>query len=400
MSTRWILAAVLAAIAGGAAAATPDQVLLVINADSPASRTIGHDYRQQRGVKNVVKIHCIDSALSRDNETLSGIDYTAQVEAPIRAYLKQHPGIDFIVLTKGVPIRIDGGKTGEAFNFDAPQESVDGALAALDYDKLPDATKVAFDDPGGFAVGSAWLNRYWNADEPFSHAKFGGYVVTRLDAFTVQTARDLTHKAIAAEQQLGRGPILLDIEPDFGVDDPDTQPAPIPSTTITQESPYSTWNADLQHAANDLSARGVKVLLDTGENFVGGRTNLLGYWSWGSNDDHFSQDHYNSLGFLPGAIGDTAVSTSALTMLPPGSDGQSAIGDLLAQGITGVKGYIDEPLLQAISSPTIALDRYTRGFSLGESFAAASHFVGWTDLIIGDPLAQPYPSLRRPRPGP
>jgi uncharacterized protein (TIGR03790 family) len=150
----------------------------------------------------------------------------------------------------------------------------------------------------------------------------------------------------------------------------------------------------MQHAANDLSARGVKVLLDTAENFVGGKTNLLGYFSWGSNDDHFSHAHYESLAFLPGAIGDTAVSTSALTMLPPGSDGQSAIGDLLAHGITGVKGYIDEPLLQAIASPTIALDRYTRGFTLGESFAAASHFVGWTDLIIGDPLAQPYPKQR------
>jgi hypothetical protein len=78
-------------------------------------------------------------------------------------------------------------------------------------------------------------------------------------------------------------------------------------------------------------------------------------------------------------------------MLPPGSGGQSAIGDLLAQGITGVKGYVNEPLLQAISSPYVTFNRYTRGYTLGESFAAGSHFVGWTDLVIGDPLAHPYP---------
>ena len=400
MTIRRILCAALAAAAGGASAATADQVLLVINADSPASRSIGQDYRQQRGVNHVLKIHCIDSAVSRDNETLPVADYTAQIEKPIRAYLKNHAGIDFIVLTKGVPIRVDGGKTGESFGFDAPQESVDGALAALDYDKLPGSTKVKFDDPGGSAVGSAWLNRYWNADEPFTHAKFGGYVVTRLDAFTVDQALALTSKAIAAEQQLGHGPILLDIEPDFGVDDPATQPAPITDKLITQESPYSTWNADMQHAGNDLKAAGVDVVIDNRQTFVGQKKNLLGYWSWGSNDDHFSHSAYESLGFLPGAIGDTAVSTSALTMLAPGSDGQSAIGDLIVEGITGVKGYIDEPLLQAISSPTIALDRYTRGYSLGESFAAASHFVGWTDLIIGDPLAQPYPTLTRRRSAP
>jgi len=49
-------------------------------------------------------------------------------------------------------------------------------------------------------------------------------------------------------------------------------------------------------------------------------------------------------------------------------------------------------LLQAVASPTIAMDRYTHGFTLAESLYAASHFVGWTDLVIGDPLTRPYPS--------
>lgn len=52
------------------------------------------------------------------------------------------------------------------------------------------------------------------------------------------------------------------------------------------------------------------------------------------------------------------------------------IADLIDQGITGVKGYSDEPLLQAVASPTIALDRYLSGFTLAECFYAASHFVG------------------------
>lgn len=399
MKLRKLLAALAATgAATGAGAATADQVLLVINADSAASRAIGRDYENRRGVHNVVKIHCIDSAVSRDNETLSADDYRDQVEAPIRAALARHPGIDFIVLTKGVPIRIDGGDTGESFGFGAKQESVDGALAALDYDTLPAAAQVTFDAPQGSAVGTAWLNRYWNADEPFTHARFGGYIVTRLDAFTVAQAKGLTRRAMEAEQRLRHGPILLDIEPDFGIDDPATQPAPIPPGTIRSESPWSTWNADMQHAADDLKARGIKVVLDSDETFVGDRTNLLAYFSWGSNDDHFSHDAYESLRFLPGSIGDTAVSTSAITMLPPGSDGQSAIEDLIAHGLTGAKGYIDEPLLQAMASPTIALDRYTRGYTLGESLAAASHFVGWTDLIIGDPLAHPYPVTPRARP--
>jgi hypothetical protein len=64
--------------------------------------------------------------------------------------------------------------------------------------------------------------------------------------------------------------------------------------------------------------------------------------------------------------------------------------DLIAHGLTGAKGYTDEPLLQAIASPTIVFDRYTDGYTLAESFYAASHFVGWEDVVIGDPLCSPY----------
>ena len=397
MSNRWIFAAAMAAIGSGATAATPDQVLLVINADSPASQLIGRDYQVLRGVQNVVRVHCTDSALSRDNETVSAANFATQIKTPVQDYLKNHPGINFIVLTKGIPIRVDGGETGEGFGFDALQVSVDGALASLDYAKLAGSKQVAFNDPDGYAVGKAWLNRYWNADEPFSHAKFGGYIVTRLDAFTTEQARNLIGKALSAERQLKPGTILLDVEPDFGIDDPSTAPTQVAHSPITAESSYGSFNGDMVRAGTQLGLRGIPVLIDETETFVGHRSDLLGYFSWGSNDDHFSPDAYGALTFLPGAIGDTAVSTSALTMLPPGSDGQSAIGDLIAHGITGVKGYIDEPLLQAIASPSIALDRYTRGYTLGESFAAASRFVGWTDLIIGDPLAHPYPKVAKTR---
>jgi uncharacterized protein (TIGR03790 family) len=130
--------------------------------------------------------------------------------------------------------------------------------------------------------------------------------------------------------------------------------------------------------------------LDLTTAFIGGRSNLLGYFSWGSNDQGaYSASAYLSLFFAPGAVCDTAVSTSARTFLPT-QGGQSLLVDLIAQGLTGGKGYTDEPLLQAIASPTIVLDRYTAGYTLAESFYAASHFVCWEDVVIGDPLCSPY----------
>jgi uncharacterized protein (TIGR03790 family) len=376
------------AVWGQRAVVSPSEALLVVNDSSPTSVALGKEYVNLRHVQNVVHVQCIDSALNENNETIQHSDFVSEIERPILNYLKNHAQINFILLTRGVPIRVAGGETGEVYGGQA-HASLDDTIAAFGYDRIPGAVKVRFRDPKGYAVGTAWLNRYWNKAIPFEHATFGGYLVTRLDGYSLKDARALTTRALSAEARLGHGPILLDIEPDFGLGNPKQEPAPIPTALITAEDSYDTWNADMERAGAVLSAKNVPVDAAVTEKFVGHRKMLLGYFSWGSNDDHFSQAAYNSLGFAPGAIGDTAVSTSARSFFVQ-SGGQSMIADLITQGITGVKGYTDEPLLQGISSPTIVLSRFTSGFTLAESFYAGSHFVGWTDLVVGDPLTQPY----------
>ena len=123
----------------------------------------------------------------------------------------------------------------------------------------------------------------------------------------------------------------------------------------------------MQDAHDLLVKRGIPDELDLRETFVGQRTNLLGYFSWGSNDAKYSGDAYQTLYFAPGSFADTAVSTSARIFLPIKS-GQSLLVDLIAHGLTCGKRYVEEPLLQANASPTIALDRYTSGYTMAESF--------------------------------
>jgi hypothetical protein len=75
------------------------------------------------------------------------------------------------------------------------------------------------------------------------------------------------------------------------------------------------------------------------------------------------------------------------------------IADLISHGITGVKGYTDEPELQGIASPSVTLDRYFSGFNLAESLYAGSRFVGWEDVVLGDPLCCSTSKLiRQPAP--
>lgn len=376
----------------------------MVNTLSPVSQAVADDYAVKRRITNLLQIQCQDSALSTKNETIMLTNFLQRIKNPINRYLTIHTNIDFIVLTKGIPIRISGADMGSCDqNSREPENirghpSVDSYLAALDYTNFPAALKIYI--AGSGAIGCAYSNRYWNADEPFSHEKFGGYLVTRLDGYTEADAKSLVTRSLAAEQKIAQiltqGKVLLDVEPVFGLGDKATQPAPILSTNILTESAWSEFNADMRHANDILNDRGIPVELDLTTKFIGGRSNLLGYFSWGSNDerswesnDFYSTNAYLSLYFAPGALSDTAVSTSARTFLPT-EGGQSLIVDLIAHGLTGAKGYTDEPLLQAIASPTIVFERYTAGYTLAESFYAASHFVAWEDVVVGDPLCCPY----------
>ena len=370
---------------------TSAEVLLVYNAESPASTAIAKLYSSKRGVTKTVAIHCADSAVSNAHETISLADYQREIAAPVQAFLKRHKEINFIVLTKGVPIRIDGGETGSRDEHTTGNlhPSVDSYLAAMDYATIKGATKISIHGSG--ADGFGWLNRYWNQRVPFSHAAFGGYLVTRLDGYTQADAEALVARSMAADvnrPDAAHGKVLLDVQPVFKFTNADVPRQPLPVTgQILDESEYGTWNADMVKAGQLLAARNIPTELDENETFIGERSNLMGYFSWGSNDARYNEPAYESLRFSPGSIGDTAVSTSARTFLPT-TGGQSLIADLIAHGITGVKGYTDEPLLQAIASPSVTMERYTSGFTLAESFYAASRFVGWEDVVIGDPLSR------------
>ena len=378
-----------------------DRVLVVRNQNSVVSKAVADDYVQRRGITNVLNIACQDAALNTASETMSYADFMQDIESPLRAYLSGRQEIDFIVLTKGIPIRIS-----EAAQGPWGRCSLDSYLAAWDYDKLSGANRVMISD-ANYGVdyhGAAWANRFWNSSVPFSHTTFGGYLVTRLDGYTQADAIALTtrsleaeRRALAGEQKTGK--ILLDICPAYGLTDKSKQPFSIRSAqtrpgdtiVIIRESTYGDYNSDLQLASDTLGTQSVSVELEGTETFAGNMAELNGYVSWGSNDVKYNPSLYHSLQFAPGALSETAVSTSARTFLPT-SGGQSLVADLLSQGVTGMKGYTDEPLLQAVASPTILFDRYVKGWTLAESFYAASNLVGWQDIVVGDPICRAWAS--------
>jgi hypothetical protein len=105
----------LLALAGNPSAPqkrSPDQVLLVVNENSPVAKAIAEDYALKRHIRNILPVQCQDSALSAGNETITLAAYSQYIESPVRAFLAAHTNIDFVVLTKGIPIRITGAAMG------------------------------------------------------------------------------------------------------------------------------------------------------------------------------------------------------------------------------------------------------------------------------------------------
>lgn len=357
-------------------AQTPDNVLIVVNAASPESLQIGEYYQRKRRIPTE---HLLKITVSTD-EQISRAVFEQQIEAPIAAWIGRHRAHDrllYIVLTRGIPLRIagTGGRNGAL-------SSVDSELTLL-YRRMtgqPVAPTGALPNPyflGTRSIGEA---------RQFTHERHDIYLVTRLDGYTVADAIGLIDRGSAAGRE-GR----------FALDQ---------RGSVTRD-PGNQW---LERAADVLRGLGLedRVLLETSADIVKDAPGLLGYYSWGSNDPLMTRREIG-LGFEPGALAATFVSTDGRTFKEPpaqwtygrwdnprtffAGSPQSLIGDLIRQGITGVAGHVAEPYLDATIRPDILFPAYVSGFSLAESFYLAMPSVSWQTIVVGDPLATPFRRL-------
>ena len=331
------------------AAEEAKSVLLVINKASTESVEIGAYYRIKRQIpkENVLMI-----SVSR-TENVSRSEYTSGIEAPIKEAIKNSKNkINYIVLTKGTPIRLENNA-----GF-----SVDGHLASMNLPIQPigELNKENI---------TRSQNPYYGSTERFSSEKWNMYLVTRLTGYTVEDAKKLVDNSLAAKRV--DGPFFLD------------------KAGNRTSGGYGQMEQMMERSYENLKTKGFDVQIDRDKDYILPGRPLMGYCTWGSNDGAFNLDTYRKVKFLPGAICETFVSTSGRTFEPT-TGGQSLIADLIKNQVTGVKGYVSEPYTFALAQPDILFDRYVEGFNLAEAFYAASLVIKWKDIVIGDPLCRPY----------
>ncbi len=367
-----ICVALLAAGVPQVAAQSAANVLVVANEALPASVEIAEYYVQRRQVPSTQLLKIRTSVADQ----VTRLEYDFTIQQPIQAWLAKNSAQDrilYIVLTKGVPLRIagSGGRAGTI-------SSVDSELTLL-YRRM---TGRAVAPHGQVA------NPYFLADEQpsaarrFSHSTQDIYLVTRLDGFTVDDVKALIDRASASTSS---GKVVLDQLP----------------------GPKDKPNEWLAQAAKRLEGMGLgeRVILEQTSRAVEKQQDVLGYYSWGSNDPALLV-RSPGVEFEPGALAAMFVSTDARTFTPPpenwkpgnwaskqayhAGSPQSLTGDLVRAGITGVVGYVSEPYLDTAVRPDILFPAYFSGFTLAESFYLALPALSWQGVIIGDPLCRPF----------
>jgi uncharacterized protein (TIGR03790 family) len=366
-----VAALVVAALPGRVFAQTADNVLVVINDASPASVQVGEYYAHKRAIAqdHVVRLKTVTT------ETIPRAQYASTIEQPISAWLQQHlleDKILYIVLTKGMPLRVDG-TTGT----EGTTASVDSELTVL-YRKMVGAPPVSLT---GRIQNPYFLDQRPLADaKPFTRFNSDIYLVTRLDGYTVDDVLKLVDRGAAPSSD---GKIVLD------------------ERAQIVDSGGDRW---LQEASDRLrqSGAGDRVVLEMTRAVAQQDGPIIGYYSWGSNDSANHLRHFG-LQFVPGAIGALFVSTDGRTFVEPPADWapggppkgnlgtQSLTGDLIRDGITGVAGHVSEPFLDATIRPQILFPAYLAGFNLVESFYLAMPFLSWETIVVGDPLCTPFP---------
>lgn len=334
-----------------------DDVMLIINDRSSASREIGEYFTTRRSIPDWHICHIdVDSSESMDSARFMPLKWQIQKWMQDRNLVDS---INYIVTTKGCPLRVttvvqDGSVLGGQASLEDLLVLINGA----------DSVRMLVPRTGLF------VNRFFNSTRRFRRdpASLPMYLVTRLDAYTVDQVKSYILRA-ETPAVLGEGLWVLDVAP--GRDNPG----------------YKVGNDWLRSAAAILVAKGLNVFLDTTATYIHGQKNVIGYGSWGSNDGSSGGGAAAIPGntWLNGSIAETSVSTSGRSFKAGTSYGQSLIADWIAEGACGVKGYTNEPYLTSIAHYDIVFDRYTSGWNMAESFFAGSQLSAWRQVVIGDP---------------
>jgi uncharacterized protein (TIGR03790 family) len=340
-------------------AQSADNVLILVNENSADSKAIARYYAEKRKLPdiNVCRIRTTEA------EVISRDLYEREILKPVAKHLKSNQLQDqilYIVTTRGIPLAVAG------------TEGPNGDHASVDSELTLVYHYLLF---GTYEFNGRVENPYFSVEferenfRPFLRRDYDIYLVTRLAGYSAIDSALLVDRAVSPE---AGGTFSFDL-------------------ASTQQTTEADW---LKRAASSLEHAGLKVTLEQTGIVLNDLVGVQGYVNQGS-ADLTSGGRIPRLQWLPGAIVTIFDKITAKTFQrtePKQEDWSS--GNMAAQyvenGATGFGGYIADPTIDGYIRPQILFPAYAAGYNLAEAYYAATRYISWRQVVVGDPLASPY----------
>ncbi len=357
-----------------------DDVGVIVNKKSALSMKVGAYFMTKRSIP-------AQNLIIFDGDTAQEIDSTSfeairkQIEDSLTAK-NLVSKLNYLVTTRGVPLRVSRGKACEiplAVFIANPLSLNEVRCSSFDADLMLILGKyknhIAKGDILIPPTPDVQVQPYCGESQHFTRAKYDIYLVTRLTAYSEQNIYSMIDRS-GPNTLVNRDSALFVIDAEY---------------TNAKVGVDTALNNQAKRAGLLLKSRGWKVLLDSSDNFIRNQRNVLGYVSWGSNDDTgFTVKGKANCKFYGASLAETYVSRAGRTYSNPPTYGQSLLADLIKDGCTGAVGCIYEPYTFSFTNVQTLFERYTdttqaTRYNLAESYFMSNPTMSWMTTVIGDP---------------
>ncbi len=380
----------------------PASVVVLYNADEPDALDVAQHYQEAR---HLPPGHlCGVTGVDPEARTMDFAQVNLLVREPLQsciAALPQPEEIDYLVLVRGLPYRVDlegGGSTSLSALLQVGRAT---SSAGVELAGTSNSDTTGTDNPwymGGYAftgdytVENPYSDWYASApgvvrvsEQPRSFARErggsdGGYdytgelfIVTRLDGFDYLDAHDLIDRSVASDGSFPTAELLC---------------------MHAADSARGARDPECEFTTRMLSAAGFNgVWLDPFDGALEGHE-VAAYFTGTTS----LQGAIDGQTYVPGAITCNLTSFGAVPnnffcsedgQTCPESESQTSIARFVRAGATGAHGTVAEPYNSVFPNAS-ALLFYTFGYNLGESYLFSQRYLYWMNLVLGDPLATPY----------
>ncbi|MEL6349700.1 MAG: TIGR03790 family protein [Myxococcota bacterium] len=384
----------------------PMNVLVLYNGEIPDALDVAQYYADQRSIPDAHL--CALAGIGPDVTQVSFEDYQRLIHDPLDACLDGLPQpdeIDYLVLIRGLPYRVQAGdfttslsamlqihhttspRSGQPL-AGQPQPRSGAFYAWVDNPLFIGGRLSDNDTTGTFANNGAYVTSTQVAKIPAQVESFTRdqdlartewdfsnnlFVVTRLDGFDFNDARDLVDRAVAADGTFPGADFLC---------------------MTSADAARGVRDADCKYAIGKLESYGVNAKwLDAFDGALAGES-VIAYFTGAAG----LTDAIDGQAYAPGAL---ACNLTSFGATPPNffcsadgtscpeNESQTAIARFVRAGATGAHGTVNEPLNNSFPNAGTLL-MYALGYNLGESFFFNQPVIYWQNLVVGDPLTTPF----------